>query len=915
MGASDDSQNPTVVGQPAQVVDRRPKVAGYDLIRVLGRGGMGIVWEALEHRFDRKVALKIHGSIDPENNTLVAEAFVAAKIDDPSIVRVLDLGQTLDDQPYYAMELVEGTDLATVLADGPLPPRRAVAVASDIARAAAAAHEHGVIHRDLKPRNVIIDRSGRARVLDFGIAFEMKSGDPYAGQLAGSPSYMAPEQALGRPLSPQTDIFAIGVIFYEMLTGRKPFMASTIDALLEKITSTEPPAPSSRNAELHGDLDAIVARCLAKDPAARFSSARTLFEALTAVAEGRPVDVKPGSQPRLPSRRPSTVPPSRPRREEAKKLLSWKWRLSASPAQLWPYVANTERFNKAVGLAPATFVDEAKEDGTVERHGDMRVLGMHIRWREYPFEWVKERAHSVFRWYKSGPLAALWNRVTMTPLEGGGTELVHEIWLTPRGLLGHAAAFVELDRKLAASTDRFYRHLDQIIAAGAHVDPFEAPHAATSDQRAAVDEACSNLHKDGFDARQIERLAMHLLTAPDGVVASLRPYALADGWNENREEMLDLFLHAAHLGLLEPAWDVVCPQCMLAHESLQLLAEVTKKGTCKACSNTFERDLRDTVELVFLPHPRVRKIERATYCAGAPALRPHVIAQQILDPGEKRRVKVTIPRGAYRVATGVSKQGAELIASAVGFESSVEVVATPTRVEMQRSIVQAGEVVVEFENDSDVEETIRIEVAGNRDDAVPAAAAMTHPSFRELFSQQLLAQGEHVRVSHMAFVFVSVLDRAFLFEKLGDAEALAELTRLDELVHEVVRNEDGSIVPSSVDDLVLAFASSVKAFRAALALRKRVSAATIQAEIGIAVHDGRCIALTREGKAEFFGEALHRGQALVRDCPKDGLALSPSTTADRAVAMALHESGLKETISTSSVAPYAGRRITLLEPT
>jgi class 3 adenylate cyclase len=191
---------------------------------------------------------------------------------------------------------------------------------------------------------------------------------------------------------------------------------------------------------------------------------------------------------------------------------------------------------------------------------------------------------------------------------------------------------------------------------------------------------------------------------------------------------------------------------------------------------------------------------------------------------------------------------------------------------------------------------------------------MTHPSFRELFSGQLLAHGEHLRVSQLAFVFVELLGREALFEKLGDADACAELTRLDGFVHEEAHAHEGSIVPSSLELMVIAFPTALRALRAALALRKRIDAARFGSPVAIAGHDGRCLALTREGKAEFFGETLHRGQVLLGDCPPGGLALSASFAADRTVAVAMHESGMKVTVGSSHTGPYAGRRVTLLSP-
>jgi serine/threonine protein kinase len=907
----------TAVADPS-----KPVVAGYDLVRAIGRGGMGIVWEAVEHRFDRRVALKVHAVAqhagteagEQQREDLWAEAFVAARIGDPGIVRVLDVGFTLDEHPYYAMELVEGTDLAGLLGDGPLAPRTAIAIAADVSRAAAAAHEHGVIHRDLKPRNVIIDPTGRARVLDFGLAFNVNAGaDRYEGMLAGSPRYMAPEQALGLRITPQTDIFAIGVMLYEMLTGSRPFAGASTEALLAAIATTDPPLPSTKNPKVHQDLDAVVMRCLAKAPEARFPNARTLFETLNAIAEGRSIEATPApgqAKPYAPKQ--STMPPpERPRREEAKKRLAWSWRLKSSPEALWPFVANTDRLNRAIGQSPVAFHDEPAPERGAIRTGEMRVMGMALRWREYPFEWVKDREHSVFRWYRSGPLSAMWNRVRLEPIEGGGCELHHEIWLTPRGMIGSVAAYLE-GNKLGPSFDRFYRHLDEVVAAGGHADPFEVAHSPSPEARKSVEEVCARLHSEGFRPAIIEKLAMHLLAAPDGTVGTLRPYELADAWSANRAEMLDVMMHAAHEGLLEPTWDVVCPKCMLAHESVHELSQVTRIGTCRACASSFERDLRESVELVFAPHPSVRPIERATYCAGAPALRPHVLAQQVLDPGEERTITLNLPRGTYRIAGAATQAPAELVATAVGFETTVNAISKDERIEGRPSIVRAGQVTVVLRNESDLEATLRIEVPGARADGVTAATAMTHPSFRELFSDQLLAHGEHLRVSQMAFVFVELLGREGLFERLGDADACAELSRLDVAVREEAHANEGTVVPSSLELLVVAFPTSPRALRAALALRKRIDGAKMAAPVVMAAHDGRCIALTRAGKAEFFGETLHRGQVLLGDCPPGGLALSASFAADRAVAVAVHESGMKVSVVASHSGPYAGRRVTVL---
>lgn len=899
-------------------VEQKPAIAGYDMLSELGRGGMGVVWTAIEHRFDRRVAVKVHGTWlrgcdDPsDDDELWAEAFVAARIGDPSIVRVLDVGYTLDEHPYYSMELVEGSDLHSVLADGPLPPKRAVDIAADVARAAAAAHEHGVIHRDLKPRNIIIDSTGRARVVDFGIALDMKSSDRFAGVAAGSPGYMSPEQVRGKNIAPQTDIWAIGVVLYQMLTGVKPFTADTTPGILVSIVKHNPPPPSQLNPKVHADLDQVVMRCLAKNAEERYQSARSLFETLHAIAEGRVIGASQ-SQRRASGtmKKVSSLPPAdRPKKEDAKKHLTWKLELRSSPEALWPYVANTDRFNRAVGLSPVSFTDEPNSQGPGSlRTGEMRVMGMALRWREYPFEWIKDREHSVFRWYSSGPVSAVWNKVTLKPRPEGGCELQHDIWMTPRGVLGQVAAFVE-GTKLGQSIEKFYRHLDDIIVAGGHVDPFEPPHSPTPETRAAVERACAQLHADGFNPGVVEKLAMYLLTAPEGVLRTMRPFELADAWNLEREEVFNVMIHAAHVGLLEPAWDVVCPLCQLAHESVSELSQVKRMGTCKACAKSFERDLRESVELVFTPNANIRRVQNQTYCVGAPALRPHVLVQQVLDPGETRRVTVNVPRGVYRVAASSMTTPSELVASAVGFEEEVDATIESARVVARPAIVQAGSVTFELHNETEREETIRIEVPGARVDGVSASTAMTHPKFKEIFTGQLLAHGELLPVSHLSFLFVEMRERTTLFEKLDDAAACGELSRLDEIVREAAEDHEGTLVPSSLDLLVVAFPSPVLALRAGLEVRKRVAESTFGAPVVMAAHDGRCIALTRGGKAEFFGETLHRGQSLLEECEPGGFALSASFAADRLVAVILHDTkGVTTKVETSQAGPYRGRRI------
>ena len=900
---------------PPSEGDAPPRVAGYELVRILGRGGMGVVWEAIEQRFDRTVALKVHGSraSDEEVAQLWSEAHLAAKIADPGVVRVHDVGFTLQGRPYYAMDLVEGTDLAALVTDGSLTPPRALAIAADIARAAGAAHANGIIHRDLKPRNVIVDTGGRARVLDFGIAVNTRSGqDLFEGLLAGSPPYMAPEQITGAKVSPQTDVYAIGVILYEMLVGERPFVRGSTNELLLAVATEPPVPPRQKNPEINPDAEEIILRCLDKEPTKRFANGRALHEALSAVIEGRSLEhVAPRSSGYIPRAKSSTPPANRPRREDATKHFTWKWTLKTPPEKLWPYVSNTDRLNRAFGLSPVDFTDLETDEG-VARTGKMSALGMAIEWQEFPFEWVKNKEHSVFRWYRSGPISALWNRVTLAPSEDGGTRLTHEIWILTRGFLGQVASFFEINQKAARGIDRSYRHLDEVLSSGKGEDPFEAPHVPKEEDRRHLTDALLKITRElGANDALGQRLADHLLVAPAQALARLRPFELADAWHEDRHEMLDLCLYAAGAGLLEPSWDTICPKCMLAHDSVTTLGHLTSMGHCKACASSYERDLAESVELVFRPHPRVRPTERETYCAGAPALRPHVLVQQTLFAGEMRVVNVEVPRGTYRITGTAVSAPWELTASAAGYESNV-LVSVGERVEGRPSIVRAGSLSITLVNDSDFEQTIRLEVPGAREDGVLASSAMTHPTFRELFSGDLLAYGQHISVSRMAFLFASMGGRDALYQDLGDMGAVEAFTKLDAAVQKAVTQEEGSVVPASLDMIVAAFPSGTRATRAAIGLLHALREAGLADKVQIACHEGKCIALTRGDKSEYFGQTLHRGASLLLDAPTAGLVLSAQLASDRAVASLIHHENMVLQIRRSETGPYKGRPVVIV---
>jgi WD40 repeat protein len=289
---------PDTLAPPASPAADFPSVPGYEILRQLGRGGMGIVYEARQTSLGRRVALKtIRGPADPEERDRFRfEAEAVARLQHPNVVQIHEVGECRG-VPYLALELVEGGTLAQRLAGAPLPPAEAARLVETLARAVHAAHGRGVLHRDLKPANVLLTADGTPKVTDFGLAkrLDADAGWTRTGVVLGTPSYMAPEQAAGqvREVGPHTDVYALGAILYECLTGRAPFRAATTLATLELVRTCEPVAPRRLNPKLPRDLETICLKAMAREPARRYAGARDLADDLRRFLDGKPITARP----------------------------------------------------------------------------------------------------------------------------------------------------------------------------------------------------------------------------------------------------------------------------------------------------------------------------------------------------------------------------------------------------------------------------------------------------------------------------------------------------------------------------------------------------------------------------------------------------------------------------------------------
>ncbi|HEX4794314.1 MAG TPA: serine/threonine-protein kinase [Humisphaera sp.] len=297
--SSDIDDSDKDVGDRADA-DAFPNLPGYRIEATMGRGGMGVVYRAVNLRLNRVVALKTlrRGmyATHAERTRFLREGRALASLRHPHVVPVYDAGE-LGGQPYFTMELVEGGSLSKRLAAAPLPSAEAARIVEAVGAAVQAAHDAGIIHRDLKPANVLLTTDATPKVSDFGLvqSYEEVAGDEnpltLTGQRLGTPSYMAPEQASPRwgAVGPLTDVYGIGAILYETLTGRPPFSGDSPAETERQLLSDDPVSPTRLNSRVARDLETICLKCLAKEPAHRYGSASAVVNELRRFREGLPI--------------------------------------------------------------------------------------------------------------------------------------------------------------------------------------------------------------------------------------------------------------------------------------------------------------------------------------------------------------------------------------------------------------------------------------------------------------------------------------------------------------------------------------------------------------------------------------------------------------------------------------------------
>lgn len=577
----------------------------------------------------------------------------------------------------------------------------------------------------------------------------------------------------------------------------------------------------------------------------------------------------------------------------------WTWELPASPAALWPYLSDTARFNEAAGTPRYAVTEETQPDGSVKRRASASYKGVAVEWDDPPFEWVVEREFRQLRIFRRGPLKSLGPTLKLEARPDGGSRVTYRISGMPRGVVGHVLFATGLLDKIGKGLEAMVRQAGSFAAGQAEM-PFDyTPPDLTPEQRSRLDSLTHQVAAGAYHHGLADRLARHIATAQEVDLIRIRPRKLAREWQVPVRHVAELCLDAARLGMLGLSWNLLCPRCGGAKASADTLEALPKQAHCPSCNIAYDGSFTRNIEISFRPAAAIRGMGEGEFCMGGPHISRHILVQQILSPGEERRVTATLPAGEYRLRT--LEPGGECLVQHDGgvFPALLAEDAGAPGFTMR---ADAGDAIgaITMRNRSSRELTFVIESRAWRSDALTAHEVTTLQAFRDLLPDQVLRAGEDVGIDSITLMFTDLEGSTALYERLGDAAAYRLVRRHFGVLAETIREHDGALIKTIGDAVMAAFATPEQAVQAALHIHDRIAAfnteygletGSTDAAIGLkmGLHGGRCIAVTLNERLDYFGSTVNLAARLQGRSRRGEVVLSESLAADPAVVPLLRD--------------------------
>jgi len=582
----------------------------------------------------------------------------------------------------------------------------------------------------------------------------------------------------------------------------------------------------------------------------------------------------------------------------------WEFDLESSPEQLWPLVADTNRFNRDTGVPAVELLQsERKPLKNARRFLRLSVLGMPVEWEEQPFEWVRPSRFGVVRRYTKGPIAELRVLAELMPRQdtagpvvaqagdSTGTKLVYQVWAKPKNILGLIAIPIQIGILSAGNFAKTFRDYDALARHGRTAANVASKVELSPGGRARLLALSEKLRAGGNEDELIGLLVDHIENADDLALSRIRPYELAHQWKQPRRTVLETCLCATRAGILDLQWNLICPMCR-GGGAADSLKDVTSQIHCPSCNVDFTVNFEQSVELTFRPNPSIRIVEAETFCVGGPQVTPYIIAQQLLSPHAAREINLRLNEGRYRLRT-MGLAGWQQLRAAKEGEKVATLRATNEPWPNEELLI-APSASLQFENATEEEQLFILERTAWSDTAATAAEVTALQVFRDLFASEALRPGEQISVGTLTVLFTDLKNSTRMYREIGDATAFGRVMNHFDVLKQAIADEGGALVKTIGDAVMAVFRHPASALRAMLQAQQRLAFPPNGMQplaLKAGLHTGPCIAVTLNDRLDYFGSTVNLAARLEGQSTGNDVVVSSAVYFDPEVRELLSDPG------------------------
>ena len=557
---------------------------------------------------------------------------------------------------------------------------------------------------------------------------------------------------------------------------------------------------------------------------------------------------------------------------------SWQWDLASSPEAIWPFAADTNRFNRDTGQPEIEMLDNKM--GT--KHLRMKLPIIRVEWEEEPFEWTYPYSFGVLRTYSSGPIDEMRVQANFDPQTEGGTRVKYQTWMKTSNILAQLGIPFGIGVIAKNRFERAFRLYDRIAGKdkSQKLISIGRPRGLNARERTRLKSLSKTVIQQGTSPALVARLESFLNEADELSLQRIRPYALADHWNENRRTVLEMFLRATRAGIFDMSWDLLCPSCRGTTEGHTNLGDVRSQSHCSTCQIDFTVNFDHNVEVIFKPNPSVRPVEfTAAFCMGSPQLQPHIVMSQSISSLRSLPVNVQLEFGRYTLRASNAPGSVSLFADEDGLaHTDIRVTSFGWPAEQQHvSLLPTLNLI----NATDADQTFQLERTAWSDQASTAADVTALQVFRDLFATEVVRPGEEISIGSVTLMFTDLRDSTRLYRKIGDASAFGRVREHFQILEKSIAQQGGAIVKTMGDAVMATFRHPIDGLRAVW------NAQTQIAERGepmlwlkVGLHKGPCIVVNLNDRLDYFGSTVNITARLPGFSQGGELILSESFYAD-----------------------------------